>query len=117
MCKIVVISYREVKQATIHNIKAKKYNITKYKLYTSTNPPYLHSKMLSRGSTQNTFNHSNSTSTSEGHNLGEVEYVWKELAASEMRLNLMENLQHYQVGFNDVEFFNLGLHFNEKDKL
>ena len=32
--------------------------------------------MLSRGSTQNTFNHSNSTSTSEGHNLGEVEYVW-----------------------------------------
>ena len=71
--------------------------------------------MLCRGSNLNSISSSN-TSANEGHNLGEVETVWKELAASEMRINLMENLQHYKVGFNDVEFFNLGIHYNAKMK-
>ena len=69
--------------------------------------------MLCRGSNSNQI-YSSKTSANEGHNLGEVEKIWKEIAASEMRINLMENLQHYKVGFNDVEFFNLGVHYNAK---
>ena len=69
--------------------------------------------MLCRGYNKN--QHSSSkTSTKEGYNLGEVEEVWTELAASEMRLNLMDNLKHYKVGFNDVEFFNLGIQFDAR---
>ena len=69
--------------------------------------------MLCGGSNSNQI-HSRKTSANEGHNLGEVEKIWKEIAASEMRINLMENLQHYKVGFNDVEFFNLGVQYNAK---
>ena len=46
--------------------------------------------------------------------LEELERVWKELTASEMRLNMMSRLQKIQVGFNDIENFNLGLIYNSK---
>ena len=54
------------------------------------------------------------TSAIEGYSLGELEKIWKELTSSEMRLKLMNTLQRYKVGFNDVELFNLGLVFNSK---
>ena len=69
--------------------------------------------MLNRGS-KNQHSTSSNTSVTEGFNLGEVEKVWRELATSVMRINMMEKLQQYKVGFNDVEYFNLGLHFNAK---
>ena len=50
----------------------------------------------------------------EGVNLGEMEKAWKNLAASEMRLQIMDTLMRYKVGFNDIEYFNLGLVFNSK---
>ena len=40
--------------------------------------------------------------------------VWKEVTASEMRISLIDNLNRYKVGFNDVESFNLGLLYNAK---
>ena len=43
-----------------------------------------------------------------------MEKVWKELTTSEMRLNMMSRLQKIQVGFNDIENFNLGLIYNSK---
>ena len=54
------------------------------------------------------------TSAIEGTCLEELEKVWKELTASEMRLNMMSRLQKIQVGFNDIENFNLGLIYNSK---
>ena len=52
------------------------------------------------------------TSVSEGLNLGEAGRIWRELAASEMRISLMDRLQKLQVGLNDVESFRLGIIFN-----
>ena len=57
---------------------------------------------------------SNSTSGIEGYSLGEMRKIWVDLASSEMRLNMMEKLEQYKVGFNDVENFNLGLIYNSK---
>ena len=54
------------------------------------------------------------TSGIEGTSLGEMEKTWKEATASEMRISLMDSLNKYQVGFNDVEQFNLGLLYNCK---
>ena len=68
---------------------------------------------MSRGSTSKP-NPIVITSAIEGLSLGEVEKTWRDLAASEMRLNMMDSLKKYKVGFNDVEFFNLGLKFNSK---
>ena len=57
--------------------------------------------MLVTGSLKNT--HSTSTSGIEGISLGEMEKVWREIASTEMRINLMDNLIYNKVGFNDVE--------------
>ena len=54
------------------------------------------------------------TSAIEGTCLEELEKVWRELTASEMRLNMMNKLQKIRVGFNDIENFNLGLIYNSK---
>ena len=54
------------------------------------------------------------TSDIEGESLGEMERVWSEIASTEMRINLMDNLIHNKVGFNDVEMFNIGLENNMK---
>ena len=54
------------------------------------------------------------TSDIEGESLGEMEKVWSEVASTEMRINLMDNLIHNKVGFNDVEMFNIGLENNMK---
>ena len=56
------------------------------------------------------------TSASEGPSLGELERVWIEIAKTEMRIQLMDSLNSMQVGFNDVEMFNLGLEYNLKTK-
>ena len=57
-----------------------------------------------------------STSDTEGTSLGESEKVWREIASTEMRLALMDNLIANKVGFNDIEMFNLGLEYNMKCK-
>ena len=56
------------------------------------------------------------TSDAEGDSLGEMEKVLSEIASTEMRINLMDNLIHNKVGFNDVEMFNIGLENNMKSK-
>ena len=68
---------------------------------------------MSKGYNQNP-NLRLNTSAIEGINLGEMEKAWKNLAASEMRLQMMDTLMRYKVGFNDIEYFNLGLVFNSK---
>ena len=68
---------------------------------------------MSRGFKQNT-NLSIITSAIEGKSLGEIEKTWQDLAASEMRLKMMDSLIKYKVGFNEVEYFNLGLKYNAK---
>ena len=68
---------------------------------------------MSRGSNPKP-NPSIITSAIEGSSLGEMERTWRDLAASEMRLNMMDSLKKYKVGFNDVEYFNLGLKYNSK---
>ena len=68
---------------------------------------------MSEGFT-NPINTSISTSGIEGYSLGELEKIWKNLAESEARLQMMEKLDKYKVGFNDVENFNLGLIYNSK---
>ena len=54
------------------------------------------------------------TSVHEGLNLGEAGRIWRELAASEMRISLMDRLQKHKVGLNDVENFRLGVIFSSK---
>ena len=68
--------------------------------------------MLARGS-KNKYILSDLTSDTEGESLGEMEKVWSEVASTEMRINLMDNLIHNKVGFNDVEMFNLGLEIKD----
>ena len=68
---------------------------------------------MSRGFKQTT-NLSIITSAIEGKSLGEIEKTWQELAASEMRLKMMDSLIKFKVGFNEVEYFNLGLKYNAK---
>ena len=48
------------------------------------------------------------TSGIEGLSLGDMEKTWQDTAAS-------DSLKKYQVGFNDVEYFNLGLQYNCKN--
>ena len=71
--------------------------------------------MVARGYT-NFSSISDITSDTEGYSLGEMERVWSEIASTEMRINLMDNLIHNKVGFNDVEMFNLGFETNMKSK-
>ena len=54
------------------------------------------------------------TSVSEGLNLGEAGRIWRELAASEMRIGLMDRLRKLKVGLNDVEHFRLGIIYTSK---
>ena len=69
--------------------------------------------MLSGGKTQQ--NHlSIETSGSEGQSLRKLEKLYEDLAASEARINMMDKLATYKVGFNNVENFNLGRIFNSK---
>ena len=56
------------------------------------------------------------TSDPEGKSLGESEKIWREIASTEMRIALMDNLISNKVGFNDVEMFNLGIEYNMKCK-
>ena len=51
------------------------------------------------------------TSTEEGTDLGLID-TWKDLAASESRLELMRKLKILNLGLAEVEEFNLGLNLN-----
>ena len=52
----------------------------------------------------------------EGLDLSAMTRTWQDLAASEMRLQLMTELGKINVGFADVEEFNLGIERNLKSK-
>ena len=71
--------------------------------------------MIARGY-KNQSSFSDITSDAEGYSLGEMEGIWREIASTEMRINLMDSLIQHKVGFNDVEMFNLGLENNMKSK-
>ena len=43
-----------------------------------------------------------------------MERIWEELAISEARIRMMDRLATHKVGFNDVEYFNLGVVYNAK---
>ena len=52
----------------------------------------------------------------EGMNRSARTKIWQELAHSEMRIWLMNELIKYRVGYNDVEDFCLGLKYNFKSE-
>ena len=56
------------------------------------------------------------TSKIEGQNLGEMRRLWKDIAASEMRLTMMSGLKGKNLGFNEVENFSLGMKYNFKSE-
>ena len=49
--------------------------------------------------------HSILTSSSEGPDLGELKQLWRDIACSEARLNLMSELKKKNIGFNEIEMF------------
>ena len=64
-----------------------------------------------------TFKHtSDITSKLEGENLGEMRKLWRDIAASEMRLTMMSGLKGKNIGFNEVENFSLGMKYNFKSE-
>ena len=56
------------------------------------------------------------TSENEGPDLGELKKLWRDIASSETRLNLMSELRKKNLGFNEIEKFSLGLQFNLKSE-
>ena len=52
----------------------------------------------------------------EGVNRSARTKIWQDLAHSEMRIWLMTELKKYNVGYNDVEDFCLGLKYNFKSE-
>ena len=63
-------------------------------------------------------NTSNFTSKIEGEDLSEMTRIWKDTAASEMRMNLLTTLKGKKLGLNEIENFSLGLRYNFKsDKM
>ena len=51
----------------------------------------------------------------EGQDLSVMTKIWEDLAATEMRLEMMSELIRIKVGFADIEEFNLGLKVNLKN--
>ena len=70
--------------------------------------------MSSQGSTQS--NTSDFTSIVEGKNLSAMTKVWSDIAVSEVKMRMMKELKTLNVGFNEVEEFNLGLMYNCKSQ-
>ena len=69
----------------------------------------MHSKI------QTIINSSDITSI-EGKDLGELKKLWKDIAASEVRLKLMSELKRKKIGFNEIEQFSLGLQYDFKSE-
>ena len=51
----------------------------------------------------------------EGQDLSVMTKIWEDLAATDMRLEMMSELIRIKVGFADIEEFNLGLKGNLKN--
>ena len=56
------------------------------------------------------------TSKIEGEDLGEMKKVWRETAASEVRLTLLSEMKGKNLGFNEVEKYSIGLGYNFKSE-
>ena len=56
------------------------------------------------------------TSKLEGRDLGEMRKLWRDTATSEGRLTMMSGMKGKNLGFNEVENFNLGLKYNFKSE-
>ena len=61
-------------------------------------------------------NLSDITSKIDGTSLGEMLQVWKDAAASEIRINMLDNLLRKKVGLREVEQFSLGLRYGFKSQ-
>ena len=55
--------------------------------------------------------HSDIASIVDGPDLGEMVKIWRDVALSEARLNLLAKLREIKVGFNEVQRFGLGLKY------
>ena len=51
-----------------------------------------------------------------GKDLNELLKLWKDIAKSEIRLKLMEELRKKELGFNEIENFRLGLKYSLKSE-
>ena len=60
--------------------------------------------------------HSDITSKVDGTSLGEMLTAWKDAAASEVRVNMLDTLIKKKIGLNEVEQFSLGLRFGLKSE-
>ena len=50
----------------------------------------------------------------EGKELGELKKLWRDIAASEVRLKMMSDLKQLKLGFNEIEQFSLGQQYDFK---
>ena len=60
--------------------------------------------------------YSDITSIVDGQVLGDMIQVWKDTAVSDSRLNMIAELKHKNIGFNEIEQFGLGLKYAFKSE-
>ena len=86
---------------------------TRLEVFTPTRGTKIPSIPLSP--TSNT-NHCDITSKLDGKCLGEMVQVWKDIAASEVRINTLETLKSRKLGLREVEQYSLGLRYGLKSR-
>ena len=67
-------------------------------------------------SPQTKLKYSDITSIVDGQVLGDMIQVWKDTAVSDSRLNMIAELKHKNIGFNEIEQFGLGLKYAFKSE-
>ena len=60
--------------------------------------------------------HSEITSKVDGQSLGEMLQVWKDIAASEVRINTLEALKTKKIGLREIEQYSLGLRYGFRSR-
>ena len=86
-------------------------NITTH-LYKSDTPSRETQVIIMRLRSQNTLQFSNITSYIDGADLGDLLDTWKDMAVSEARLKRITVLKNKNLGFNEIQQFELGLRYN-----
>ena len=56
------------------------------------------------------------TSLVDGNDLSGMRKVWKDIAMSEERLNLLARLKELKLGYNEIQKFSLGLKYSLKSE-
>ena len=78
--------------------------------------PTCDQKPVSQSKVTNHIPHSEITSKVDGKCLGEMVQVWKDIAASEVRINTLETLKSRKLGLREVEQYSLGLRYGLKSR-